>query len=333
MDRAIIVERLVKKFEVTEREKGIVKAVSSLISPQKRTVEALKGISFSIKEGELVGFIGPNGAGKTTTLKILSGILYPTDGFVQVAGFTPWERKKRYLKQISLVMGQKNQLWWDLSAIDTFELLKAIYEIPDRTYDRNLGELTKLLDVEDLLKIQVRRLSLGQRMKLELIAALLHQPKVVFLDEPTIGLDVIAQQKMRDFIASYNRKHNATILLTSHNMDDLVNLAKRVIVISEGMIIFDGNLLELISRFANEKIIKILTNDTVDYQKLEKMGRVLKVELPEIVIAVPRQNVQLVAAHILSAFSVDDMTIEEEPVDSVIRKVFGSTHKKKKKIK
>src|SRR5258706_1047905 len=248
MDRAIIVDRLVKNFEVTEKEPGLAGAVKSLFSPKTRQVHAVRGISFTIQPGELVGFIGPNGAGKTTTLKTLSGLLYPTSGFTEVLEYDPWERKPEFLKQISLVMGQKNQLWWDLPAIETFELNRAIYELGTREYQESLKELVDLLDVGKLIKTPVRKLSLGQRMRMELVAALLHKPKVLFLDEPTIGLDIVAQQKMRDFIFDYNRKYNATILLTSHNMDDLINLARRVIVIDEGQILFDGALEELVSR-------------------------------------------------------------------------------------
>src|SRR5688572_29472660 len=230
MNRAIIVDHLVKNFEVTEKGLGLTGAVKSLFSPKKKTVHALRGLSFTIQPGELVGFIGPNGAGKTTTLKTLSGLLYPTSGFIEVLEYDPWERKPEFLKQIALVMGQKNQLWWDLPAIETFELNRAIYEIPGRVYEENLKELVDLLELGKLINTPVRKLSLGQRMRMELVAALLHKPKVLFLDEPTIGLDLVAQQKVRDFIYEYNKKNNATILLTSHNMDDLIDLARRVIV-------------------------------------------------------------------------------------------------------
>ncbi len=322
MDRAVIVDHLVKNFEVTEKGKGLMGTVSSLISPKKKLVQALKEISFSIKKGELVGFIGPNGAGKTTTLKILSGILYPTIGYVQVNGFTPWERKEEFLKSISLVMGQKNQLWWDLPAIETFELNRAIYQIPERTYKRSLDELTTLLDVEDLLTVPVRRLSLGQRMRMEFVAALLHKPDVVFLDEPTIGLDLVGQQAVRDFVLDYNRKNEATILLTSHNMDDVSGICKRVIVIDDGSIVFDGKLEELTTHFAKEKIIKVYLSDGADVKKLEAIGEVKKVKLPEVVLSVPRQQVAEAASQILQNFSVVDLTIEEESLDDIIRKVF-----------
>jgi ABC-2 type transport system ATP-binding protein len=323
MDRAIIVEHLVKNFEVITRGKGLVGAVASFVNPHKKIVQAVQDISFSIQEGELVGFIGPNGAGKTTTMKILSGILYPTSGFVQVSGFTPSERKNTYLKQIALVMGQKNQLWWDLPASETFELNRAIYDIPKRTYERNLNELLSLLSVDDLLSIPVRRLSLGQRMKLELIASLIHEPNVVFLDEPTIGLDVVAQEKMRNFLADYNKKHGATILLTSHNMGDVSNLCKRVIVIDSGMVVFDGNLTELVKRYAKRKYIKIFVGKEFDLKLLKGIGEVEGVRYPEITISVPRGMAAAAASELLKSFPVDDLNIEEEPIGSIVSRVFG----------
>lgn len=322
MDRAIIVDHLVKNFEVTEKKPGLKGAVESIISPKKKIVRALKNISFTIQEGELVGFIGPNGAGKTTTLKILSGLLYPTAGFTSVLGFDPWERKAEFLKKISLVMGQKNQLWWDLPAAETLELNRAIYEIPKKEYEENLNELVSLLEVSKLLNIQVRRLSLGQRMRLELVAALLHKPKVLFLDEPTIGLDLIAQQKMREFIYEYNKRYQASILLTSHNMDDLIDLARRVIVIDEGRILFDGALEELVSRFAREKIIKVSLSREDDIKRIETIGKVKKLSFPEVILSVPREAVAVAASELLQDFPVNDLTIEEIPIEEVIRKVF-----------
>lgn len=322
MDKAIIVDHLVKNFEVIEKKPGLKGAIDSIVSPKKKIIRALKNISFTIQPGELVGFIGPNGAGKTTTLKVLSGLLYPTAGFTSVLGYDPWERKPEFLKKISLVMGQKNQLWWDLPAGETFELNREIYEIPAKAYEENLNELVSLLGVGKLLNIQVRRLSLGQRMRLELVAALLHQPRVLFLDEPTIGLDLIAQQKMRDFVYEYNRKYEATILLTSHNMDDLIDLARRVIVIDEGQILFDGALEEIVSRFAKEKIIKVSLSREDDVKKIETIGKVKKISFPEVILSVPREAVAVAAAELLQNFPVNDLTIEEIPIEDVIRKVF-----------
>ncbi|MEK7470581.1 MAG: ATP-binding cassette domain-containing protein [Patescibacteria group bacterium] len=322
MDKAIIVDHLVKNFEVNVKEPGLTGAIRSLIKPLKKAVHALRGVSFSIQTGELVGFIGPNGAGKTTTLKTLSGLLFPTSGFVEVLEHDPWERKPEFLKQISLVMGQKNQLWWDLPAIETFELNKAIYEIPTREYEENLNELTTLLEIKKHVNTPVRKLSLGQRMRMELIASLLHKPKVLFLDEPTIGLDVVAQQKVRDFIYEYNKKYQATIILTSHNMDDLINLARRVIVIDEGKILFDGALEELVSRYAKEKIIKATLSSEDNIKDLDKIGKIKKLAFPEVVISVPRSATAVAAAELLQNFAVDDLTIEEVPIEDVIRKVF-----------
>lgn len=331
MDKAIIVERLVKDFEVTEKKPGLIGAFSSVVSPKKKIVHALRSVSFTLQAGELVGFIGPNGAGKTTTLKTLSGLLYPTSGITYVLGFDPWERKEEFLKQISLIMGQKNQLWWDLPAIETFELNRAIYEIPKRQYKENLDELVSLLEVKDLLDIQVRRLSLGQRMRLELVAALLHGPKVLFLDEPTIGLDLVAQEKTRDFIADYNRRHNATIMLTSHNMDDLVDLARRVIVIDEGRILFDGEFQELVGKFAKEKIIKVTLSNENNIKDIERIGKIKKMAPPQVVLSVPRSAAAVAASELLQNFPVSDLTIEEVPIEDIIRKVFRGEMTKSKK--
>jgi ABC-2 type transport system ATP-binding protein len=331
VEKAILVDHLVKNYEVLEKEPGLTGALEAIFSPKKKTVRALKNISFAIQPGELVGFIGPNGAGKTTTLKILSGLLYPTAGFIQVLGFDPWERKSEYLKQISLVMGQKNQLWWDLPAIETFKLNAAIYELSAKEYEENLKELVALLEVEKILNIQVRRLSLSQRMRLELIAALLHKPNILFLDEPTIGLDLVAQQKMRDFIYEYNKKNNATILLTSHNMTDLVDLARRVIVIDEGRILFDGALEELVGRFAKEKIIRVYLSREDDIKKMEEIGKIKKISFPQVILSVPRTTVAVAAAELLQDFPVADLTIEEIPIEEIVRKIFkGETSIKRK---
>jgi ABC-2 type transport system ATP-binding protein len=322
MDKAVVVDKLVKNFEVTEKKPGIAGTFSSIFSPKKKTVRALRNISFTIQPGELVGFIGPNGAGKTTTMKILSGLLYPTSGFVEVLEHDPWERRPVFLKQISLVMGQKNQLWWDLPASETFELNRAIYGIPKREFNETVAELSELLEVKKLLNRQVRRLSLGQRMRLELIAALLHKPKILFLDEPTLGLDLIGQQKIRDFVYEYNRRYNATILLTSHNMNDLVDLARRVIVIDEGRLIFDGVLEELVGHFAKDKLIKLSLAKEENIAGLEAIGKIKKLSYPEVIISVPRSTCAVAAAEILQNWPVNDLTIEELPIEEVIRKVF-----------
>ncbi len=328
MDRAILVDRLVKNFEVPVKEPGLEGVVKSFINPKNKTVHAVRGITFAVQPGELVGFIGPNGAGKTTTLKTLSGLLYPSNGFVQVLGFNPWDRRPEFLKQIALVMGQKNQLWWDLPAIETFELNRAIYEIPTKDYQDTLKELTEMLSVVKLLNTPVRKLSLGQRMRMELIAALIHKPKILFLDEPTIGLDLIAQQKVRDFIYEYNKKYHATVLLTSHNMNDLTDLARRVIVIDEGKILFDGNLNELVTKFAKEKIIKATFSGNEGLDGIEKIGVVKKISFPQVVLSVPRETTAIAASELLQNYPVEDLTIEEVPIEDIIRKVFKGEVKK-----
>lgn len=253
----IEVKNLSKTYEYYKKQPGLLASVKGLFKREKLYVEAVKEINFNIEEGELVGFLGPNGAGKTTTLKILSGILYPSGGEAKVLGYTPHKRQKEYQKQFALVMGQKNQLWWDLPAMESFILNKEIYEVPDKEFKDNLAELTELLDVKDVLDIQVRKLSLGQRMKCELIAALLHKPKVLFLDEPTIGLDVVAQKNIRDFIKKYNQEEKTTIILTSHYMEDISQLCKRIIIIDLGRIIYDGRLDDLMKKYASHKLLEV----------------------------------------------------------------------------
>src|SRR3989344_2276097 len=244
--KTIEVKNLKKFYQIYKKDAGFWGSVKSFAVRHYEEVKAVDGITFEIEEGELVGFIGPNGAGKTTTLKCLSGLLYPTDGTVQVLGYAPYERKTEFLKQISLIMGQRNQLWWDLPPIETFILNKEIFEVPDNQFKKTLDELIKLLAVEDILKIPVKRLSLGQRMKCELISSLLHSPRVLFLDEPTLGLDVVMQKALREFISEYNKRYHATILLTSHYMRDVEAMCERVIIINHGKILFDGKLNALV---------------------------------------------------------------------------------------
>jgi ABC-2 type transport system ATP-binding protein len=238
----IDVRHLTKTFRVAHKEAGLRGAIKGLFSRQYRDVHAVQDINFFIKEGELVGFLGPNGAGKTTTLKMLSGLLHPTSGEATVLGHVPWKRDREYQKQLTMVMGQRTQLWWDLPAWDSFLLNKEIYEIPKAQFEETVEELSKLLEIQDLLEVPVKKLSLGQRMKAELACSLLHRPRVLLLDEPTIGLDVVMQEKVRHFIREYNRRYKATVLLTSHNMDDIAELCTRVILINHGKILFDGSL-------------------------------------------------------------------------------------------
>jgi ABC-2 type transport system ATP-binding protein len=318
----ISVSHLSKHYQTFQKEPGLFGSITSLFARKYQTVRAVNNISFEISEGELVGFIGPNGAGKTTTLKCLSGLLYPTSGKISVLDHTPSERKNVFLKQIALVMGQKNQLWWDLPAQETFLLNKEIYEIPDAEYHKTLSELVELLEVESLLKVQVRKLSLGERMKMELIAALIHSPRVLFLDEPTIGLDVVMQKKMRDFIQAYNSLRKSTILLTSHYMEDVKQLAKRVIIIDHGTILYDGKLDNLVKKFAKYKVLSVVLETYVAPAKLAEVGELTDYNFPKVVIRVPRSVSNVAAAQILRQFPVEDLNIEEPDIEDIIRDVF-----------
>jgi ABC-2 type transport system ATP-binding protein len=322
----ISVKNLSKHFKVYKKEPGLWGSVKSLAIRRYETVKAVDDISFEINSGEIIGFIGQNGAGKTTTLKMLSGLLYPTTGEVSVLGFNPWDRKSEFQKQFSLVMGQKNQLWWDLPAIESFLLNKAIYEISDEKFDNNLKKLSELLDVEDILRIQVRKLSLGQRMKCELIAALLHSPKVLYLDEPTIGLDVIMQKTLRDFIKEYNEEFGATIMLTSHYMDDVKELCDRVIIIDKGKKLYDGKLKDIIDKYARNKILSVVFGESVPLDKIEQFGQVKSHDDHSTTLLVQREKATQVASKILNKFSVQDLNIEEAPIEAIIREIFS--HKK-----
>lgn len=320
----ISVSHLTKYYQVHKKGPGFKGSLKSLFKREYYDAKAVDDISFAIDEGELVGFIGPNGAGKTTTLKCLTGLLYPTGGKVDVLGFTPFERKHEYLKQISLVMGQKNQLWWDLPAIDSFLLNKEIYNIPDDVYKNTIDELSSLLDVEDILQVQVRKLSLGQRMKCELIAALIHNPKILFLDEPTIGLDVVMQQKLREFVKSYNEKYNATIILTSHYMKDVEELCKRIIIIDHGKILYDGKLESIVKKYAKNKSITAIFEKPVSLEKVKSLGHVLTFEPTKVIISVPREKSNRVASKLLESFPVEDINIEEPNIEEIIRDVFSN---------
>lgn len=318
----IQVLNLTKSYSFSRKQAGVLGSVKQLFSQQKLTTTAVDHVSFSIEQGELVGFLGPNGAGKTTTLKMLSGILYPSSGSATVLGYTPWERKRAYQQQFSIVLGQKNQLWWDLPAMNSFLLNKEIYRIPEKKFRHTLDELSTLLDVKDILDIQVRKLSLGQRMKCEIIAALLHQPKVLFLDEPTIGLDVISQLKMREFIQAYNKESKTTILLTSHYMEDVEALCKRVIIIDHGKIIYDGALQQLVENFADHKELTVTFLEPVPQSKLKVLGRIIEYVPQRVVLAVPKSKYKLISAQFLQHFPIDDILIDEPSLDDVIRDIF-----------
>jgi ABC-2 type transport system ATP-binding protein len=320
----IEVKNLKKHYKVAQKEPGLSGSIKAFFKREYKTVQAVNDISFEINEGELIGFIGPNGAGKTTTLKTLSGLLYPTSGKVKVLGYTPWERKVEFQKQFSLVMGQKNQLWWDLPAIESFILNKEIYGVSDQKYQSTLDDLVDLLEVREQLHTQVRKLSLGQRMKMELIAALIHSPKILFLDEPTIGLDVVMQKKLRDFIRAYNQKFNATIILTSHYMEDVKQLAERVIIIDHGTILFDGKLDAIIKKFADHKTLELVLGEQITQEKLAEFGEILEYDYPKVTIQVKRSAVSEVAAKLLSKYEIDDLNIEEAKIEDIIREVFSS---------
>ena len=312
-----------KSYVVPEREAGLKAAIRSLFRRKTREVKAVDDISFEVQAGEVVGFLGPNGAGKTTTLKMLSGLLYPTSGEVSVLGHVPSKREKSFLRQITLVMGNRNQLTWDLPAIDSFDLNRAIYRIPPDDYRRTRDEFIELLELKELMRKPVRNLSLGERMKMEIVGALLHQPKVLFLDEPTIGLDVTMQRRLRHFIAEYNRRTGATVLLTSHYMADVVALCKRVIVIHHGRILCDGDLSGLAGQFAAYKTIEVTLEDTsVD---LQTYGEVIGKDAGKVTLRVPKAETSRVTARLLTDYAdaVTDLTIEDPPIEDVIERVFA----------
>jgi ABC-2 type transport system ATP-binding protein len=320
---AIEAVHLAKHYSVHRKEPGLSGSIKSLLRRRSMAVKAVDDVSFRVDEGEMVGFLGPNGAGKTTTLKLLSGLLHPTAGEARVLGYVPWRRETAYLKQLSLVMGQKNQLWWDIPAMDTFLLNKEIYEIPNATFRRVLADLTDLLDLDQVLHVQVRKLSLGERMKCELAAALLHSPRVLFLDEPTIGLDVVMQKKIRDFVRGYRQRYGATMLLTSHYMDDVKELCDRVIIVDHGHVIYDGALEQIVARYAGYRVLVATFERPVSPAALAPIGEVAAHEPLKATLHVPRQEVSARAAQLLSSFPTADLTIEEPEIDDIIRQVFA----------
>ena len=322
MPSQISVSHLSKFYEVHQKEPGFLGSLRAFFRRRYQTVRAVDDISFEIGEGEVVGFLGPNGAGKTTTLKVLSGLLYPTSGDITVCGFRSFDRQNEFLRQITLVMGQKNQLIWDLPALESFEVNRAIYEIPRGDYQAVLKELTDLLELEPVLGKQVRKLSLGERMKCELAAALLHRPRVLFLDEPTIGLDVTMQARVREFLAEYNRRHGATILLTSHYMADVVALCKRIFVIDRGHLVYDGELDALVERVSPFKYVRIVTQRPLDAASLARFGEVRSVDSFEATLIVPRDRTSAVAAQLFQSFPIEDVTIEDPDVEEIIGRIF-----------
>jgi ABC-2 type transport system ATP-binding protein len=322
---AIEVSRLTKAFRTYKKQPGFAGAVKGLFHRQYEQTLAVNEVSFKIEPGELVGFLGPNGAGKTTTLKMLAGLLYPTSGQAKVLGHTPWERHDDYRRQFALVLGQKNQLWWDLPARESLELNAKIYGIPADRFNKIVGELTELLGVQDKLNVNVRELSLGERMKMELIASLLHQPKVLFLDEPTIGLDVTSQKTVRDFIRRHNAQQKTTIILTSHYMADIQELCERVIIIDHGKIFFDGKLGEIVDRFADFKLVTIQCGnaDAQPAEKLSQYGEVMEKSSTSIKLKIKRDRVITACKALLDELPVSDIDIQEVPIEDVIRQIFA----------
>ena len=326
MPADIHVQDLVKHYVVPEREGGLRASFRSVFRRSHRLVRAVDGISFVVEPGEIVGFLGPNGAGKTTTLKVLSGLLHPTAGEVSVLDVTPWDRKADFLSQITLIMGQRQQLYWDLPAADTFLVNKAVFGIDDGVYRATVDRLSRLLELEDLLTKPVRQLSLGERMKVELAAGLLHRPRVLFLDEPTIGLDVTMQQRIREFVAAYNAETGATVLLTSHYMADVKALASRVIVIDKGRLLYDGRLAGLVERYAPHKTITLHLEQPIDGRDLSRFGEAELVDELQVRVRTAKDDAPEVTARLLAELPVSDLSVEDPPLEDVIDQVFRSGH-------
>ena len=313
---------LVKTYRVFQKKPGLRGALVNLVHREHKNVQAVDGVSFVIEPGEMVAFLGPNGAGKTTTLKMLSGLIYPTSGTANVLGYIPWNREDAFRRSFSLVMGQKNQLWWDLPAADSFQLHREIYSIPDDAYRNTLGELTELFDVAELTRQPVRELSLGERMKMELIAALLHKPQLLLLDEPTIGLDVVAQVKIQKCLKEYNAQRGVTMLLTSHYMRDVEALCSRALVITHGRVLFDGPLSKLTDRFGSAKLLKVQFTGESPPAGLEQYGEVVECTGPVANLRVERGRIADVLNSILDRHAVIDISVQDPPLESVIARVF-----------
>jgi ABC-2 type transport system ATP-binding protein len=318
----IAADGLSKSYRVYQKQDGLLGALRGLFRREYKEVKAVENVSFTIEPGEIVGFLGPNGAGKTTTLKMLSGLIYPTSGTATVLGHVPWQREDAFRRQFALVMGQKNQLWWDLPAADSFQLHREIYSLPTEQFTRTLGDLTELFGVKELTRQPVRELSLGERMKMELIAALLHQPQLLLLDEPTIGLDVIAQVTIQKCLRDLNETRGVTIILTSHYMRDVEALCRRVLVIAHGKLVYDGPLSGITDRFGREKLVKLQFAGTDSPDDLAQFGEVTSREGPIVDLKVDRGRVADVLAAILARYTVVDVSIHDPPLDQMIAKVF-----------
>ena len=322
---AIEAHNLTKVYRTYRKERGLWGSIKGLVKRRHDETRAADKISFQIDEGEFVGFLGPNGAGKTTVLKMLSGLLNPTSGDARVLGFVPWERRNEMKRQFSLLMGQKNALWWDLPAQESLELNRAIYGIDRARFNKVVGGLSDLLEVQNKMNVMVRELSLGERMKMELISALIHEPRVLFLDEPTIGLDVVSQKRVREFLRIYNEEHRIVTMLTSHYMQDIEELCPRVIIIDHGKIFFDGPLTSIIDRFSGYKILS-LTFENQATRDFSEFGQVIEQTPVSVQLKVPRARVTETCRQLLDACSVSDINVQELPVEEVIRQLFGQRH-------
>ena len=318
---AVNVRKLTKTYVVPEREAGLAAAARSLFARRTRSVAAVTEVSFGLEPGEFVGFVGPNGAGKTTTLKMLSGLLFPSSGHAAVLGHVPSKRERAFLSRITLVMGQRNQMIWDIPVIDSLERNRVVYRVPSADYRRTLDELTELLELGELLERPARNLSLGERMKCEIAVSLIHRPRVLFLDEPTIGLDVTMQRRIRTFLADHNRLHNTTVLLTSHYMADVEALCKRIIVIDHGRILFDGALTDLVARFSPLKTVVVEVQQ--EGADLSRYGQVVTSEGLRHTLRVPKADTPQVTGRLLADLPVIDLTVEDPPIEDVIAQVFA----------
>jgi ABC-2 type transport system ATP-binding protein len=318
----IAVDNLSKIYPVAIKQPGLTGTLSHFFRRTYREIKAVQNVSFEIQPGEIVGFLGGNGAGKTTTLKMLTGLIHPSEGEVKVANYVPFRRQPQFLNKMSLVMGQKQQLLWDLPALDSLRINAAVYNIPDRIFKQRLEELATMLDVEDKLHQPVRKLSLGERMKAELLAALLHHPQVLFLDEPTLGLDVNAQVAVREFLQQYNQRYGATILLTSHYMADITALCDRVLLIHQGKLIYDGLLEDLLDRFAPYRQVRVELAQALSPEELASFGEVESIQGQEVRFLVPRDKLTATISRILAQLQVQDLNVSDPPIEEIIGRLF-----------
>lgn len=323
MDTVISVKNLKKSFKAKQKEAGLKGSIKSIFKPKYKLIPAVKNISFEVNKGEIIGFIGPNGAGKSTTLKILSGILFPDSGKISILGFNPQKERKKLAYQLGTVFGQKPQLWYHLPAIDTFNLFSKIYELDSDTYKKRLDKLVKLFEVEDIIHQPVRKLSLGQRMRCEILASLLHNPQVIFLDEPTIGLDIVVKKKMRELIRKINKEEDTTIILTSHDINDVEKICKRVIIINEGKIVYDGLMKKVKEEYLNKKVITIILPDEVKSMDLTQGKLLYRGKFKHVFeVDTSKDQISEVIKEIISKYKIEDITITDPPIEDIIEQIF-----------